>query len=294
MTSPPSLIARKSPSRSGRSLTARVFLVLLTGYCILPFYWLIVSSTKSGPALFSSFALWFSHPGSLITNVREVFAYNNGIFLTWLRNTTFYALTSACGATVVCLMAGYAFAKFQFAGKNALFAAVLTTLLVPTTALAIPLYILLSRIGLVNTPWAFILPSIVNPLGVYLMRVYAEASVPTEVLEAARVDGANEWRIMLTIATPLLVPSVVTVFLLSTVMTWNNYFLPLVVLNNENLFPLTVGLAAWNSQATAGGGAQVLFPLVITGSLLAIAPLIALFIFLQRFWQTGLAAGAVK
>jgi multiple sugar transport system permease protein len=290
-TSPSRSVVRRQPRRS---IGASIFLIGLSAYCLLPLYWLVVSATKDGSSLFSSFALWFDRPSDLFTNVQQLFAYNDGIYLTWLRNTLFYALASGVGATVVCLLAGYAFSKFQFAGRNALFLAVLGAVLVPTTALAIPLYILLSNLGIVNTVWAFILPSMLNPLGIVLMKVYADSSVPTEIIEAARVDGASELRTLFSIATPLLVPGLITVFLFTVVGTWNNYFLPLVVLNSQELYPLTVGLAAWNSQAGAQGGAQVLFPIVITGSLFAIVPLIALFLFLQRYWQASLSLGAVK
>lgn len=285
---------KRSKSRDRRSVIATVFLVGLSLYCLFPLYWLIVSSTKDGSSLFSSFALWFDDPRDFFTNVQQVFEYGDGIFFTWIRNTTLYALASGLGATVVCLFAGYALSKFHFFGRGAILFSVFGAVLVPTTALAIPLYILLVQIGLVNTIWAFILPSMLNPLGIVLMKVYADSSIPTEILEAARVDGAGEWRTLFTIATPLLVPGIVTVFLFTLVGTWNNYFLPLVVLNSQDLYPLTVGLAAWNSQAGSGGGSQILFPLVITGSLLAIAPLIALFLFLQRYWQASLTLGAVK
>lgn len=295
MTMMASLRNRKSERRSTRrSIAGTVFLVGLSIYCLFPLYWLVVSSTKDGSSLFTSFALWFDDPRDLFTNIQQVFTYNDGIYLTWIRNTAVYAVLSGIGATVIALFAGYAFSKFEFFGRGIMLFSVFGAVLVPTTALAIPLYILLSQIGLVNTIWAFILPSMLNPLGIVLMKVYADSSIPTEVLEAARVDGASEWRTLFTIATPLLVPGIVTVFLFTVVATWNNYFLPLVVLNSQDLYPLTVGLAAWNSQAGAGGGSQVLFPLVITGSLIAIVPLVALFLFLQRYWQASLSLGSVK
>jgi multiple sugar transport system permease protein len=158
----------------------------------------------------------------------------------------------------------------------------------------IPTYLLLSSIGLVNTPLAVILPSLAFPFGVYLMRIYAEQSIPDDLLDAARVDGAGEVRIFFRIALRILAPGFVTVLLFSFVFTWNNYFLPLVVLNDPALYPLTVGLATWNAQASAGGGAQAVFPLVLTGALVGIVPIIVVFLFLQRFWQGGLTFGSLK
>ena len=126
------------------------------------------------------------------------------------------------------------------------------------------------------------------------MRVYAHGAIPDTLIEAARVDGAGEFRIFWQVCLPLLGPGMVTVLLFTLVATWNNYFLPLIMLNRSSLYPLTVGLAQLQSQSAAGGGAQAVFSTVITGSLLSIIPLIAAFLFLQRYWQTGLATGGVK
>jgi multiple sugar transport system permease protein len=167
--------------------------------------------------------------------------------------------------------------------------------MVPTTALAIPTYLLFSKIGLVNTPWAIILPSLASPFGLYLMRVYAADAVPDSIIEAARIDGAGEFRIFFRVSLRLLMPGVVTVLLFTLVATWNNYFLPLIMLNNPSLYPVTVGLASWSAQAVGGAGSTGdLLALVVTGALLSIVPLIAAFLMLQRYWQSGLATGGVK
>jgi multiple sugar transport system permease protein len=126
------------------------------------------------------------------------------------------------------------------------------------------------------------------------MRVYAADAVPDGLIEAARIDGAGEFRIFWQVALRLVAPGLVTVFLFSLVATWNNYFLPLIMFSNSSLYPVTVGLTLWQSGAAAGGGAQALFSIVITGSLISILPLIIAFLYLQRYWQTGLATGGVK
>jgi multiple sugar transport system permease protein len=126
------------------------------------------------------------------------------------------------------------------------------------------------------------------------MRVYAADSVDDSLLEAARIDGAGEFRILATIGVRLMAPGIVTVVLFQLVATWNNYFLPLIMLNTPSLFPVTVGLAQWQATASAGGGAQVLFSTVLTGSFVSILPLIVAFLFLQRYWQSGLGTGGVK
>ena len=163
----------------------------------------------------------------------------------------------------------------------------------PGTALAVPTFLMFSNMGLTNTVWAIIIPSLISPFGLYLMWVYATDAVPQELLEAARIDGAGEIRIFFTIALRLLAPGFVTVLLFSVVAVWNNYFLPLIMLSKPNLNPLTVGLTQWSAQAS-GVGADPIYNLVITGSVLTIVPLVVVFILLQRFWQSGLSAGSVK
>jgi multiple sugar transport system permease protein len=198
------------------------------------------------------------------------------------------------GSALISALAGYAFALYRFAGRNLLFGIVLASVFVPSTVFAVPLFLLLSKSGLSNTLLAIILPALVNPFGVYLMRIYAEQAVPEELLDAGRVDGAGEFRIFAQIAFRLMMPGFVTVLLFAFVGAWNNYFLPLLVLSKSSLFPVTVGLAYWNSLATQPGNAQVLYAIVITGSVVAIVPVMFVFLFLQRYWQGGLSLGSVK
>jgi multiple sugar transport system permease protein len=263
-------------------------------YFLLPLFWLVVASTKSMGDLFSSFGLWFADDFSLPDNLRRVFTAQDGVYGRWLLNTAIYAVVSAGGAAVLAALGGYGFAKFGFRGNKALFGLVLGAIMVPSTALAIPTYLIFAKVGLVNTPWAIILPSLVNPFGLYLMRIYAEEAVPDSLLEAARIDGAGEFRIFRRVVLRLLAPGFVTVLLFTLVATWNNYFLPLIMLNDPSLYPVTVGLANWASQATVAGGSGDVIPLVVTGSLLSIIPLVAAFLMLQRYWQSGLATGGVK
>lgn len=272
-------------------------IVVWTGvlYFLFPLVWLFIASTKDNTDLFSTFGLWFGREFALFDNIAQVFSVQNGIFWRWIANTALYAGVSAVGAAVVSTMAGYAFAKYHFPGRRALFSITLGSIMIPLTALAIPTYLLFSTVGLTNTPWAIILPSLVSPFGVYLVMVYAADAVPDSLIEAARVDGAGEMRIFWQVALRLLGPAILTVFLFSLVATWNNYFLPLIMLSSSELYPLTVGLAQWQSiSTTGGGGSQALFSTVITGSLVSVVPLIVAFLYLQRYWQSGLATGAVK
>lgn len=274
-------------------LTA-VFVVCLV-YFLLPLFWLIVSATKSNSQLFNTFGLWFAANPHFITNLRELFSYGSGQFAGWLWNTAYYSAASALGAAVVSTLAGYAFAKFVFPARRIIFGVILASIMVPSTCLAIPQYLLLSDFRLIDTPLALILPSLVSPFGVYLMRIYTEQSLPNELIESARIDGAGEWRILWSVALRILAPGFVTVLLFSFVGTWNNYFLPLLVFSKESLYPITVGLALWNAQAAQPGVSNgVVYALVITGALVSIVPLIIAFLFLQRYWQSGLTFGSVK
>ena len=280
---PRTRVRRRRERDQRRSPVLTVVLWVTLAYFLLPLVWLAVQATKTNADLFSTFGLAFGRSFALGDNLAQLFSFQQGIFLQWMGNTVLYAVTSAVGAAVLATMCGYALAKYAFRGRSFLFGLILGAVMVPLTALAIPTYLLFASVDLVDTPWAIILPSLVSPFGVYLMRVYAAEAVDDSLLEAARIDGAGEFRIFVTIASRLLAPGIVTVLLFALVSTWNNYFLPLIMLNDPSLFPATVGL-----------GAQVLFSTVLTGSAVSILPLIVAFLFLQRFWQSGLSTGGVK
>jgi multiple sugar transport system permease protein len=285
--------AQRRAARKPTSWLLAVFVLICVGYFLLPLFWLVVASTKSNADLFSTFGLWFAN-FNLFENIKAVLTFQNGVFIYWAINSAIYAVVSAVGASFLSTAAGYGFAKYDFPGKAALFAITLGAIMIPIAALTVPTYLLFARAGLTDTYLAIILPSLATPFGVFLMRVYAADAVDNALIEAARVDGVGELRIFFTVALRLLLPGSITVLLFSLVATWNNYFLPLIMLNSADKFPLTVGLALWQSTAAAGGGAQALFSIVITGSLLSIIPLVVAFLFLQRYWQSGLATGGVK
>ncbi|MGP4048119.1 carbohydrate ABC transporter permease [Streptomyces sp. 2A115] len=287
---------RRRSSARRRSTPLTIVMLAVLAYFLLPLFWLLIASTKSTQDLINSFGLWFSRTPQLFTNIRTTLTHDDGVFVHWLLNTVLYAVGSALGAALLAAAAGYGFAKFRFRGNTAAFNLVLGAIMVPTTALAIPTYLLFAKVELVNTPWAIVLPSLVSPFGLYLMRIYAQDAVPDSLLEAARIDGAGEVRIFCQIALRLLAPGLVTVVLFTLVATWNNYFLPLIMLNDPQLYPITVGLSSWASQAQSGGAgaSSDMLALVTTGSLISIIPLVVAFLLLQRYWQSGLATGGVK
>ncbi|WP_055551939.1 carbohydrate ABC transporter permease [Streptomyces sp. NBRC 110028] len=284
---------RTAQRRPRRSVLLTVITGLVLLYSLVPLAWLVISATKTQEGLARSFGLWFSGDFALWDNIRETFTYNDGVFTRWLLNTLLYVVVGAGGATLLAVLGGYALAKFAFPGKRAVFAVVIGAVAVPGTALAVPTFLMFSKMGLTDTPWAVIIPSLISPFGLYLMWVFATEAVPTELLEAARIDGAGEVRTFFKVVLPLLTPGIVTVLLFTMVATWNNYFLPLIMLKDPDWYPLTLGLNSWNAQAATAGG-EAVFNLVITGSLITILPLIAVFLLLQKYWQSGLAAGSVK
>lgn len=277
--------------RKSRVLTAVMAVYLL--YTLVPLVWLLISATKTQQDLLTTSGFEPGGSFALLDNITATFTHDGGIFLRWLANTLLYVVLGAGGATVLATAAGYGLAKYRFRGRRAVFAVLLGAIAIPGTALAVPTFLMFSNLGLTNTPWAIIIPSLVSPFGLYLVWTYTVEAVPDELLEAARIDGAGEVRIFLTVTLRLLLPGVVTVALFAVVSTWNNYFLPLIMLSEPDWYPLTVGLNRWSAQA-AGVGAQPIYHLVITGSVITIVPLVIAFLLLQRFWQSGLTGGSVK
>lgn len=263
-------------------------LTLASAYFLVPVWWLLVSSTKSNTSLFSSHGFAFADV-DLAANVADVLTRQDGLFGRWLLNSILYAGVGGVLATLLGVSCGYALAKYEFRGRSVLFGGIIAGVLIPSALLTVPLYLVFARLGLVNTVWAVLIPAVVNPFAVYLGRIYAAASMPDELMEAGRLDGAGELRIYWTIALRLMSPALVTVLLFSFVAIWNNFFLPLIMLSDQQLYPVTLGIYNWYTQTR-----QANYNVVITGSLLSVVPLVVAFLSLQRFWRAGLTAGAVK
>ncbi|SIO16315.1 carbohydrate ABC transporter permease [Agromyces cerinus] len=263
-------------------------LLLAAFYFLMPIWWLIVAATKPAGHQFSGSGLWFDGFG-LVENIALVFDVNDGIFGTWMLNSIFYSGTAALIGTIISAMAGYAIAKYAFRGRGVVFGVILAAVLIPKVMFTLPLFLMFNQIGLLNTPLAMLLPSIVSPFGVYLASVFAAQSVPDELIEAGRLDGAGEFRIFRSVSMRIMTPALVTIFLFQFVEVWNNYLLPAMVLNDSSLQPVVVGLVGWsasNGNVPAGT--------VVVGAFLSIIPLVIAFLSLQRFWRAGLTAGAIK
>ena len=277
------------------SLTSRILvngaLMLAALYFLLPVVWVLFAATKSTSDLFGTFGLWFSDSPQAWQNLVQLFTRDGGTFSLWMLNSVIYSGVGAFVAMVLSAAAGYAFAKYRFRGRETLFSVILGGVLVPATIIALPLYFLLNTVGLTGSYWSVLLPSMVSPFGVYLARIHANASVPDEVIEAARLDGAGDVRIFGSIATRMMTPALVTIFLFQFVTIWNNYLLPLVMLNDTKSFPITLGLTLWNSQTQRD---PAFYQLVVTGAAVSTILLVALMVSLQRFWKADLAAGSTK
>ncbi|PVE11123.1 carbohydrate ABC transporter permease [Streptomyces scopuliridis] len=264
---------------------------LLVGalYCLLPVAWVVVAATKSGRELFSTFTFL---PGTGFTdNVADLSAYRDGVYWRWMLNSLFYAGFGALLSTAVSALSGYALAVYRFRGRETLFNVLLAGVLMPPVILAVPQYLLMAKADMADSYLSVLLPLILSPYGVYLARIYAAAAVPPDVVEAGRMDGGGEWRIFRSVALPMMVPGLVTVFLFQFVAVWNNFLLPYIMLGDDQKFPVTLGLYTLLQQ---GSNTPALYTLVITGALLAVLPLIALFLVIQRFWSLDLLSGAVK
>ncbi|WRS29927.1 carbohydrate ABC transporter permease [Actinomycetaceae bacterium MB13-C1-2] len=291
---PSSSKAARRPRGARASLWSYVsvngLLVIGSLYMLFPTLWLVFSSTKSLTALYTTPAFSFADM-KLGENIQNVLSAENGIFLRWMGMSFLYAGVGALVGGMISVMAGYAFDKYDFKGKKYWLGIVMSGVLIPNTATVIPLYMLASKVGLSNTIWAVLIPVLCNPFGVYLARTFSQGYVPNETLEAARVDGAGTIKTFVKVALPMMVPGYVTIALFQFVGIWNNFMLPLIMLQNRDLVPVSLGMSFWQGYTKT---TPAFTPMVITGSLLSIIPLLIAFIALQRFWKAGLTAGAVK
>ena len=268
--------------------TVNVVVGVAVLYTLLPVLWLVLAATKDVDALFNSDLFG---DFAFVENVKNLFAMDKGLYGRWYVNSILYAVIGAATSAFISIAAGYAFDKYSFRHKEKLFGLVLAAVMVPQTVLALPLYLMASGTGLVNTFWAVFIPALFNPFGVYLGRIFSQGYVPDEVLEAARIDGAGDLGTYFKVALRMLGPGMVTLFLFQLTTIWNNFFLPMVMLSDQKLYPVSLGLYQWNSSATVS---PEYYPVVIMGSLFAVLPLILAFMLLQRFWRAGMTAGAVK
>jgi multiple sugar transport system permease protein len=284
------LPAGHHPSKVSRILVW-TGLVLFLFYSIAPVWFLIVSATKGQSDLYTTNGLWFAD-FRLFDNVGSLFTYHDGIFLRWMANTLVYGVVGTVGMTIVCVACGYGLAMYQFRGRGILMGCIIASFLIPGALLTIPSFLLYTRLHIVDTPWAIIVPHFFSAFSVYLAKVYAEGAIPPELIEAARVDGAGEYRAFFTIGARLMTTGSATIFLLGFVGSWNSFFGPLVFLRGEQKWTVMLGLYSWLNVKV--DQSVDLTGLVIVGSIVSLIPIVVLMLSMQRYWRSGITLGSLK
>lgn len=284
----------------------RVFVIVLLAFFAvffgIPLAWLLLAPTKSTTQLTG---LHGEHPFSfgsfeqLAENWNNLVTFQDGIVWTWLGNSVLYSGVALVVTLVVTIPAGYALAMTNFRFRRALLISTLMVMLIPNTALVLPIFLEINAVGLVGTPWAVILPFSFFPFGVYLTYIYFSTSISHDLLDAARVDGADEFRVFRRIAVPLATPVIALVGFFNFVGSWNNYFLPFIMEPGSRKMPVQVGLAELISNTPVFNPTNVA-SLTISlsqlglATLISVAPVLIVFMFSQRFLVAGLTAGATK
>jgi multiple sugar transport system permease protein len=280
-----------SAARGASKWVVLTGLIVFTIYSVGPAWWLIVSATKSREQLYTTNGLVFAD-FKLFDNLVALFSYENGSFGLWLWNSVLYATVGSIGQTIVALAAGYGLAMYRYRGRGTSMAFLIGSFLIPGALLTIPAYLLFVQLGIFNTVWSMIIPAFFGPFSVYLAKVYTEGAVPAELLEAARIDGAGEYRTFFSIGLRLLTTAGATIFLLHFVGAWNSFYGPLIMLRDRDLWPVMLGLYSWLGR---GADSEIdVTTLVITGSLVATVPMMLLMIAMQRYWRTGVTMGSLK
>ncbi|MAY51300.1 MAG: carbohydrate ABC transporter permease [Microbacterium sp.] len=273
--------------RRGFGPRALTYTVLTVGLVLwlIPFVWMLLGSLKTQGEILQRPPTWLPQNPTL-----ENFAAWFGPLDFWqfFANSAIVAVFTVLGNLVFCSMVGYALAKMEFPGKRLLFLLVMVTLMVPGVVTFVPLFVMVSSLGLVNTYPALILPFVTAPVGVFLMRQFM-LGIPEPLLEAARLDGAGEWRIFTRIVMPLCGPPLATLGILTFLSSWNNFLWPLVAAQTEEMYTLPVALSLYSTGQNATN-----YGLLLAGSVLVITPIILLFVFLQRWFIRGVATTGLK
>ncbi|SIS17032.1 multiple sugar transport system permease protein [Microbacterium sp. RURRCA19A] len=280
----------------------RVLVVLVimgfVAFFIVPILWLLLAPTKDGRALLLGNPFSFGGFDTLAENFHSLVAYQSGIIWVWLGNSAFYSLAALVITLVISIPAGYALALTEFRGRRLLLAVTLIVMLLPNTALVLPIFLELSAAHLIGSPFSVILPFSFFPFGVYLTYIYFSTTVSRDLLDAARIDGSGEFRVFAQIAMPLATPVIALVGFFSFTANWNNYFLPFVMVPGAKA-PIQVGLAELLANVpqfnpTNASSTTIELPVLALATLIAVAPVLIIFLFSQRFLVTGMTAGGTK
>lgn len=268
---------------TGRIVT-NVMLTIVALGMIAPMAWMVVTSLRANPEQYGTLSEIL---GAATTFDNYADAWRSDNFLRYFLNSLLVATVVTAGNVVFCLWAGYAFARRRFKGRAVLFATILGVLVVPQQVIMIPLYRLMAELGWINTYWALIVPWLVTPFGIFLVRQYVE-SMPSEIEDAARIDGAGEWYIMFRVVMPLARPVLTVLAIYTFLSNWNSFLFPFLFTNDEAHRTLPVGLAFYLGKQSIDWGH------LMAGASIAALPILGLFVVFQKRIIEGLTAGALK
>jgi multiple sugar transport system permease protein len=282
-------------------LVALILLLIVAAFFVVPMLWLLLAPTKTDSQLVHESPFAFGSLSTFFHTFHRVISYQGDLMLTWLKNSAIYSLGGTALALLAAIPAGYGLALTEFIGRRALLAITLVVMIMPATALVLPLFLEASAIHLVGTVWSVILPFAFFPFGVYLSYIYFSSSIPKDLLAAARIDGAREWGVFRHVALPLARPIVALVGFFAFVADWNNYYLPFVMTSSNTQYPVPIGLQILISSTpvfspTASGSAstELFRPDLAMATMISIAPVLVVFLFAQRTLVAGMLAGATK
>jgi multiple sugar transport system permease protein len=291
-----------SPSRitgwSGRAIVTVMVTVFVLFFAI-PIVWLLLATTKTARGLIVGNPFAPGSAGDLATNARQLFSFQDGAVTAWMGNSAVYALGALVLTLVASIPAGYALALTEFRFRRLLLVLTLIVMLIPNTALVLPIFLELNVVGLIGSPLSVILPMSFFPFGVYLTYIYFSTSIPRDLLAAARIDGCREWQVFTKVALPLAAPIVALVAFFSFVQNWNNFFLPFVMLPSSDGYPVQVGLTSLLASTPAfnpssAGAQSVQLPTLALATIVSVLPVLIVFLVSQRFLVAGMTAGGTK
>ncbi|MBY8877213.1 carbohydrate ABC transporter permease [Actinacidiphila acidipaludis] len=296
--------AVREPARIGRAARRRVnplpalVLLLFVAFFVLPVLWLLLAATKTDDQLVGGNPLSFGSFHALRANWDALTAYQGDAIFRWLRNSALYSSVALVITVCVAVPAGYAMAMTEFRGRRALLIATLVVMLMPNATLVVPLFLEVNAVHLIGSMWSIVLPYAFYPFGVYLTYIYFSTALPRELLDAARLDGCSEFGVFRRVALPLAAPVIALVGFFSFVANWTNYYLPYVMLPQDDQLPVQVGLGTLLDSVPqfnpTAGALEVQRPELALATLLAITPVLVVFLFAQRFLVAGMLAGATK
>ncbi|GIE98705.1 carbohydrate ABC transporter permease [Paractinoplanes rishiriensis] len=274
-------------TRRDRIAQLVLYAILVAGLLVVvgPFLWMALSSLKPEAEIRAVPPTWWPHTFTL-DNYRDLFARLD--FPQYFANSALVAVLVTAGNLLFCSLLGYALAKLNFPGSRALFLTVLGMLMVPGMVTFVPQFVLVSNLGLANTYAGLVLPFLAGPFGVFLMRQFL-LSIPDDLIEAARVDGAGEWRIFFRVVLPLCRPALATLGILTFLSSWNNFLWPLVVATTDDKYTLPVALALYSI-----GQNRIYFGLLLAGAVVVVLPVLIVFLVLQRHILRGIATTGLK